>query len=73
MKLYALIYSVFVLFASSQAQKFACTSGEVSFFSKTVQEDIDAKTNSAVIMLESSRQDVDQALHLQKEIDAGSF
>lgn len=53
MKFILLFSGLFGIF-SLQAQKFACTSGEVSFFSKTPQEDIDAKTNAAVIMLDTS-------------------
>ena len=37
-----------------QAQKFACRNGEITFFSKTIQEDIEAKSKEAIIILDTT-------------------
>lgn len=54
MKLTMLVLALTLNVFSISAQKFACRNGEVSFFSKTPQEDIDAKTKEAVIVLDTS-------------------
>lgn len=47
-----LVMTIFVVHVD--AQKFVCKNGDVSFFSKTPVEDIDANTKVAMILLDTS-------------------
>jgi hypothetical protein len=43
---------------SASAQIYRTTSGKISFFSKTPVEDIDAKSNSTVVLLNTNNNEV---------------
>lgn len=53
MKISLILVFIQLIVININAQKYACRTGEVSFFSTTIQEDIDAKTKEAIIVLDT--------------------
>lgn len=54
MKLKLLVLALTLNFLGVHAQKFVCKNGDVTFFSKTPVEDIDANTKAALIILDTA-------------------